>query len=108
MNQDPRSGEPAGPSEPAFFRWLLQLVEEGTLDASGPVGAGLVRRLEGAAMALELSADARPPVSVVVEHDTTGRSVRLRRADRVVTIATGLDESRAAELYEQLVGLLDR
>jgi len=106
MTDDPRSGEPEGPPGPAFFQWLLQLVEQGDLDATGPVGAGLVRRLEGAAAALEVSAGASSlPVDVEVDQDGAGSLVRLRRGKRVVIVAVGLDKASAVDLCEQLVRL---
>lgn len=44
-----------------LLRRLLDAVHRGELSADGPVGAGLVRRLEGAATALELTDRPKEP-----------------------------------------------
>ncbi len=43
----------------AILRRVLALVDDGTLDASSPKAVALVRRIEGAAVALD-AATARP------------------------------------------------
>ncbi len=50
-----RPGVPAGERAADLLRRLLAAVEEGRLDADGPVAAGLVRQMQGAAEALDLA-----------------------------------------------------
>lgn len=45
----------------ATLRQILVLVEEGTLDATSGQAVALVRRLEGAAAALEIAAGSEGP-----------------------------------------------
>lgn len=46
-------------STAALIRRLVDAVERGELTATGPKGLALLRRLEGAAAALEAAAEAR-------------------------------------------------